>query len=105
MFWILCDSPARRDDYSSGSGTDVLPLRFCPTRWVEDKPVAERGLMIWSNMISVAISKADTVIKKMKKQWLVEKNNHLENVLIDVGAATKDKLDNVLVSLEKKKNF
>ena len=30
MFWILCDSPARRDDYLSESGTDVLPLRFAP---------------------------------------------------------------------------
>ena len=54
---------------------------------------------------SVAISRADRVIKKMKKEWLVDKNNHLENALIDVGAATKDKLDNVLVSLEKKKTF
>ena len=53
MFWILCDTPARRDDYLSESGTDVLPLSFCPTRWVGDEPVAERALMIWSNMVGV----------------------------------------------------
>ena len=27
--------------------------RFCPTRWIEDKPVAERGIVIWKNFVKV----------------------------------------------------
>ena len=35
-YYILHDSPARRDDYNSISGSTVYPLNFCATRWVLD---------------------------------------------------------------------
>ena len=44
MFWILCDSPARRDDYLSESGIMFYHYVFAPP---------ERALMIWSNMVGV----------------------------------------------------
>ena len=27
--------------------------RFCPTCWIEDKPVAKRGIVIWENFVKV----------------------------------------------------
>ena len=69
MFWILCDSPTRRDGYARESGTEVFPLRFCPTRWVENKPVAERILLIWSNMKAVVeywLNLSDLIISHTK---------------------------------------
>ena len=36
-YYILHDSPARRDDYNSISGSTVYPLNFCATRWVLDE--------------------------------------------------------------------
>ena len=50
---LLHDSPARRDDYVSVSGSDIFPLSFCATRWVEDKIVADRLLSIWDNVVKV----------------------------------------------------
>ena len=35
-FHVLHDTPARRSDYSSVTGSNVFPLFFYATRWVED---------------------------------------------------------------------
>ena len=29
--------------------------RFCPTRWIEDKPVTERGIAICENFVKLAL--------------------------------------------------
>ena len=43
-FLILHDSPARRAEYIRVSESNIFPLFFCATTWVEDKKVAERLL-------------------------------------------------------------
>ena len=43
-FYLLHDSPARRDDFTSVTGGTVFPLYFCEMRWIEGKRVAERLL-------------------------------------------------------------
>ena len=40
-FQLLHNSPARREDYESVSGSTKYPLYYCATRWVENKLVAE----------------------------------------------------------------
>ena len=36
LYRFLKVVPARAEDYKAISGTDILPLRFCSTRWLED---------------------------------------------------------------------
>ena len=36
-----------------------------------------------------AIKKADTILKRMKAEWVKDVDNQLEEDLIDLGAATK----------------
>ena len=36
------------------------------------------------------INEAKTVAKTMKEDWLNNKNNQMQEFLIDIGAATKD---------------
>ena len=43
-------SPAKREDFSKTTKTDVFPLQFCGHRWLEDKKVADRALEIWSHI-------------------------------------------------------
>ena len=43
--------------------------------------------------------------KKLKASWLNKKKQHLENGLVNVGAATKSKLKAAKVLLEKKRKF
>ena len=51
MHQLLKDSPARREDYVKAVGEDSpMPLKFCPTRWVENRPVLERALEVLPNM-------------------------------------------------------
>ena len=49
-FVILHDTPARRADFISVTKSDLFPLFFCATRWVEDKEPADRLYNIWGNM-------------------------------------------------------
>ena len=52
--WKISDEwPARRDIYIKETGCDIFPLHFCKTRWVEDEPVAARGIQIWGNIVQV----------------------------------------------------
>ena len=46
-----------------------------------------------------------SISKKLKASWLNKKEHQLENVLVNVGAATKLKLSAAKVSLEKKRKF
>ena len=50
---LLHDWPARREDYFPITGSTVYPLAFCSTRWVEDKSVADRLIILWPNMIKI----------------------------------------------------
>ena len=49
-YTVLHESPARRDDYQSVTGSSKVPLGFCATRWIEDKPVADRFIELWPNL-------------------------------------------------------
>ena len=64
-YQILHGSPARRDDYISIARSTKFPLAFCSTRWVEDKPVADRDLEIWPNIVKTV--KCCTSLPKSKQ--------------------------------------
>ena len=50
LYYLFSDSPARRKDYSAITGSQVFPLQFCSTHWIEDVPVAEQVVEIWLNI-------------------------------------------------------
>ena len=35
LWYLFRDSPARRDDYTTATGSTVFPLKFCATSWVK----------------------------------------------------------------------
>ena len=51
MWKILHDWCARRDVYKTVNRTDLFPLSFCKTCWIEDKNFAARGIAVWPYMI------------------------------------------------------
>ena len=46
-----------------------------------------------------------TVSKAMKEDWLKNKNNQMEEFLIDIGAAVEDHLSKAKVATVKKRRF
>ena len=44
---LFKNSPARREDFTSVTGSDLFPKRFCQTRWVENVSIAEWLLKMW----------------------------------------------------------
>jgi hypothetical protein len=50
LWYLFCDSPARREDFTTVTGSTTFPLQFCSTRWIEDAPVAERAVEIWKDV-------------------------------------------------------
>ena len=39
--------------YIKELGCDIFLLHFCKTRWVEDEPIAARGIQIWESIVQV----------------------------------------------------
>ena len=52
-YQILHDSPASRAYYITITKSNKFPLAFCSTRWIEDRPVADRLLEIWPEIVKV----------------------------------------------------
>ena len=50
MWYLFHDPLARRDDYTTVTGSTVFPPKLCATQWVEDDRVVERALEIWPNV-------------------------------------------------------
>ncbi|XP_077545839.1 uncharacterized protein LOC144158676 [Haemaphysalis longicornis] len=44
------DSPARREDFTAVTGQTTFPLKYVAHRWVENVPVMERALFLWSDV-------------------------------------------------------
>ena len=78
-FHVLHDTPARRSDYSSVTGSDVFPLFFCALRWVEDKPVADR-LINGSHTNNIA-KKRGTVVVDIQDEYGIIRKATLNNAL------------------------
>ncbi|XP_041865027.1 uncharacterized protein LOC121654791 [Melanotaenia boesemani] len=52
MHYIFHNVPARREDYTSTTGSSTFPRSFCGHRWVENVPVAERAVDIWPMLLT-----------------------------------------------------
>ena len=50
-FILFNQSPARRDGYMRINESSTFLIKFCPTGWVENEPVAERGIDVLGNVI------------------------------------------------------
>ena len=53
MFKILDESPMRRDIYLREGTSGKFPSTFSDTRWIEDEPVADRALEVWSSIVAL----------------------------------------------------
>jgi len=45
-YQLFKDTPARRENYTSVTGSSTFPLKFVAHRWVENVPVLERVIDI-----------------------------------------------------------
>ena len=52
LYKLFNESPAHRDIYLHEGTSEVFPMKFCSTRWIEDQPVADRALEVWSSVVS-----------------------------------------------------
>ena len=50
LYSHLHETPARREDYTKMTGSEVFPFQFCGNRSLEDKRVAERAVEIWPSL-------------------------------------------------------
>ncbi|XP_020905415.1 uncharacterized protein LOC110243629 [Exaiptasia diaphana] len=47
---LFKDSPARREDFVTYTGSTVFPSKFCNHRWLENLDVASKSLMLIPNI-------------------------------------------------------
>ena len=62
LYRIFHESPARREDYTSITGSVIFPLKFCPHRWVENASVANRAQLVLRHVQQYI----DTIIREPK---------------------------------------
>ena len=53
LFNLFHDSPARSDLYILINDSKIFALRYRPTRWIENEPVAERSVQVWESVQKV----------------------------------------------------
>lgn len=51
MYYMFKDSPARREDFQTATGSKRRPLKFVNHRWLENVPVIERAIDIWPEIV------------------------------------------------------
>ena len=49
---IFNESPALRDVYLKEGSLSKFPIKFCKTRWIEDKEVPELTLEVWESVVA-----------------------------------------------------
>ena len=50
LYMLFKDTPARREDYVTATGSHKFALKLCPHRWAENVRVAERAIEIWPHV-------------------------------------------------------
>ena len=79
LYYLFADSPARREEYTSASGSKQFPLKFSSTRWLEDIQVAERALLIWPNVnkyVTVTTSGPKSKVPKIQSFTTIREGVH-----------------------------
>ena len=76
MCKVFDESPARRDFYLKEGSSNKFPIKFCETRWIEDKEVAERALEVWES-VAATVRYWESLCKSKKP-----KNNNSFDTLV-----------------------
>ena len=50
---VFHESPARRDDYDTLTGSTTFPMAFFASRWVKSMTVANVAILIWPNKVKM----------------------------------------------------
>ena len=50
LYSHLHETPARREDYTKMTGSEVFSLQFCGRKWLEDRRVPERAVEMWPSL-------------------------------------------------------
>ena len=54
MYKFLHKPPGGRADYLNiSNGSNLFPMKFCPTRWLENTPVVERTIEVWEYIVEL----------------------------------------------------
>lgn len=91
LFYLFDRAPARQEDYTVNTKSQVFSLQFCSTGWFEDMSVAERAIGIWPDVVKYVtemqmkkifqiptstVSKVLPVVPRMT-HWLLPSWRHL----------------------------
>ena len=53
LYWLFVDSPARRDNFSTITGSSIFSQKYCKHRWLENVPVTQRAMDILAQRVCV----------------------------------------------------
>ena len=77
LYSHLHETPARGEDYTKMTGSEVFPLQLCGHRWLEDKRVAERAVEMWPSLTTYITE----ILKSLRVRSLLPVHFQLSNLL------------------------
>ncbi|XP_074652758.1 uncharacterized protein LOC141907086 [Tubulanus polymorphus] len=66
LYSLFKDSPARREDYETVTGSSIFLMKFCAHRWLDNIPAVERAVEIWTS-IQKYVLYVETKLKNSEK--------------------------------------
>ena len=90
LHWLFVDSPARRDDFATITGSSIFPQKYCKHRWLENVPVAQRAMDIWPNVcvyVKAVSVKRNDYTEPSSKSYRVVKDAFADRLMLSKLAA------------------
>lgn len=90
LHWLFVDSPARRDDFATITGSSIFPQKYCKHRWLENVPVAQRAMDIWPNVcvyVKAVSVKRNDYTEPSSKSYRVVKDAVADRLMLSKLAA------------------
>ena len=90
LHWLFVDSPARRDDFATITGSSIFPQKYCKHRWLENVPVAQRAMDIWPNVcvyVKAVSVKRNDYTEPSSKSYRVVKDAVVDRLMLSKLAA------------------
>ena len=90
LHWLFVDSPAKRDDFATITGSSIFPQKYCKHRWLENVPVAQCAVDIWPNVcvyVKAVSVKRNDYTEPSSKSYRVVKDAVADRLMLSKLAA------------------
>lgn len=81
LYYLFKDSPVRREDFKTVTGSTVMHLKLTSHRWLENVPVCDRALLILDRIVKYVSAVREKKLPDPKNKTFETVKNFMEDPL------------------------